>query len=882
VGAPCSKGGRCLALAGLLLAACAPGADAQEPPPPFEREAWPILAANCIVCHGAEKPQGGLDLRSVASILRGGESGPAIVPRNPAASPLVERVVAGEMPPGDKRKLTDDELAILGNWVRSGAPAEHPDLVPAAPPPVTDADRRFWAFSPLKNLQPPPDERAANPVDAFLLAKQTEKGWLGGFSSPADPVTLVRRLSFDLTGLPPSPEEVDGYLADATPEAYERLVNRLLASPHFGERWGRHWLDAAGYADTVGFDIDATLIITSEGKWLYRDYVVRSLNDDKPFDRFITEQLAGDELYDWRSAPHLTAEMHEALVATGFLRTARDLTHEDVGVIPQNFHNILHDTVEIVGTSLLGLTVNCARCHDHKFDPIPQEDYYRLTALLTPAYNPQAWRPVTPFAANIQDRALADIAPAEVAELEQVNRTVDQKVEALKKELADLRSPYEKRLFESKLSVLPEPIRGDVKTAIETPAEKRSEIQKYLADKLSGMLAVKPEEVAAALTDADKATVGTLAGRITQANSERRRWGKIQALWDLGPPPATHLLLRGNHETPGPEVVPGFLRVLSRTEADARATVVQPAEGTSGRRTALARWLTGADSPASSLVARVMVNRVWARLFGRGIVASADNFGVQGQRPTHPELLDWLSREFVGGGWRIKPLIRRIVTSAAYRQASYRPEGASPDPSAVDPANDLLWRMRLRRLESEVVRDAILATSGRLNRAAGGPPILTQARPDGLVVVDKDKLAAPTEAWRRSVYLLARRAYNLSLLTVFDQPLVAINCLCRDASAVPLQSLTMLNDDLIAEQAAYFADRIEAAASTPPTQAELAFRLALARRPNESENTWCQELLAQQFELLRASGNDAGKAAHQALVQLCRTLFNTSEFLYAE
>jgi hypothetical protein len=282
------------------------------------------------------------------------------------------------------------------------------------------------------------------------------------------------------------------------------------------------------------------------------------------------------------------------------------------------------------------------------------------------------------------------------------------------------------------------------------------------------------------------------------------------------------------------------------------------------------------------LLARVMVNRVWAQLFGRGIVSSADNFGVQGQRPTHPELLDWLSREFVGGGWHLKPLVRQVVTSAAYRQASYRPGGESPDPEAVDPANSLLWRMRLRRLESEVVRDAILATSGRLNRAAGGPPILTQARPDGLVVVDKDKLTAPTEAWRRSVYLLARRAYNLSLLTVFDQPLVATNCLCRDASAVPLQSLTMLNDDLIAEQAGHFADRIEAAASTPPAQVELAFRLALARRPNESENAWCQELLAQQAELLCASGNDAAQAARGALSQLCRTLLNTSEFLYAE
>jgi mono/diheme cytochrome c family protein len=880
---PCCKGAGYLALSGLLLSAWAESVRAQESPP-FERDVWPILAANCVVCHGAEKPKGGLDLRTVSAMVRGGEGGPAIVPHDAEASPIVERVLAGEMPPGDKRKLTDDELTILRNWIRAGAPAEHPDVVPAAPPPVTEADRRFWAFRPLKNQQPPAaDDRAANAVDAFLLAKLTESGFWGGFSPPADRVTLIRRLSFDLVGLPPSPEEVDRFLADATPEAYDRLVDRLLASPHFGERWGRHWLDAAGYADTVGFDIDATLIITSEGKWLYRDYVIRALNDDKPFDRFVTEQLAGDELYDWRSAPHLTPEMREAIVATGFLRTARDLTHEDVGVIPQNFHNILHDTLEIVGTSLLGLTVNCARCHDHKFDPIPQEDYYRLTALFTPAYNPQNWRPVTPFAANVHDRSLADIAPAELAERERANRAIDERVETLKKGIADLRGPYEARLFESKLSALPEAIRSDVKTAIETPADKRNKIQEYLADKLAGALAVKPEEVAATLTDGDKAAVASLEAKIAEANSGRARWGKIQALWDLGPPPATHQLLRGNHETPGPEVEPGFLRVLCTSEADARANVSPPAEATSGRRAALARWLTRGDSPASALLARVMVNRVWAHLFGRGMVPTTDNFGVQGQRPTHPELLDWLSLEFVQGGWRIKPLIRQIVASAAYRQASYRGGPAeSPDPAAVDPANDLLWRMRLRRLESEVVRDAVLATSGRLNAVAGGPPILTRAQPDGLVVVDKERLAAPADAWRRSVYLLARRAYNLSLLTVFDQPLVATNCLCRDASAVPLQSLTMLNDDFVAEQAGFFASRIEAAASVPPAQVELAFRLALARRPDDNETAWCQQVLAQQAQLLLASGLDSRQAAHQALVQLCRTLFNTSEFLYAE
>lgn len=763
--------------------------------------------------------------------------------------------------------------------------SEQPDAVPPAPPPVTDADRSFWAFQPLAVHQPPPVAASDlhNAIDAFLIERLTEKGLT--FSPPAESITLARRLHFDLLGLPPSPTEVDEFLGDSSPQAYERVVDRLLASPHFGERWGRHWLDVAGYADTVGFDIDSNQIITSDGKWLYRDYVINAFNNDKPFDRFVTEQLAGDELYDWRGAPHLTPEMRESLIATGFLRTARDLTHEDVGVIPQNFHNILHDTLEIVGTSLLGLTINCARCHDHKFDPIGQEDYYRLAAIFTPAYNPQAWRPVTPFAANIKDRALPDIAPAELAESERENSVLDQQIETLKKEMSELRRPYQAKVFESKLAALPEAIRADVKAAIETPAEKRNEIQKYLAEKLGGIMAVKPEEVAAALTETDKAMIAGLEARIADVRAKRHTWGKIQALWDVGPPPATHLLLRGNYETPGPEILPGFLRVLCQSEADAKAMSDVSTQATSGRRTALAHWLTDRDSPATALMARVMVNRVWAHLFGRGIVATSDNFGVQGQRPTHPELLDWLSAEFIRSGWRLKPLIRQIVTSAAYRQASHRAADAarpSSDPASIDPANELLWRMPLRRLESEVVRDAILAASGKLNRAAGGPPILTRALPDGLVVVDKEKLAVASEAWRRSVYLLARRAYNLSLLTVFDQPLVATNCLCRDTSAVPLQSLTMLNDDFIAEQADFFAERVMAAASTRPAQAEVAFRLALARRPNAKEAQWCEDALSRQAELLQASGIDAAEATRQALVQFCRTLLNTSEFLYAE
>ena len=873
------------------------GVSADEPShsPQFERDVWPIVVANCLACHGVDKPKGQLDLRTVTAILRGGESGPAVERADPDRSLLLKRIANGEMPPGDQRKLTADEVATIRNWVLAGVPAQYPDAIPPLPPPVGERDRQFWAFQMLARPKPPTvadGARVHDPIDAFVMARLEARGLT--FSPAADTVTLVRRVYLDLLGLLPSPAEVDAFLADAAPDAYERLVDCLLASPHFGERWGRHWLDVAGYVDTVGFDVDGPLIITSDGKWLYRDYVIAAFNADKPFDRFVTEQLAGDELYDWRRAEHYTPDIREALVATGFLRTARDLTHEDVGVIPQNFFGILHDTVEIVGTSMLGLTIHCARCHSHKFDPIPQEDYYRLMAAFTPAYNPQTWRPVVPLNGQANDRSLADIAPAEQAENERFNHEIDKRVESLKQSLADARRPYEAQLFESKLASLPEPIRDDVRQALAAAAEKRTEIQKYLFGKFTATLAVKPEEVAAALNETDKRRVAEWEAQVAEANAGCRTWGKLQALFDLGPPPPTHLLARGNYESPGAEVPPGFLRVLCRSEADAVATVVPPHEATSGRRTALARWLTAAESPAAGLMARVQVNRIWRQLFGRGLVSTPDNFGVQGQRPTHPELLDWLAAEFMAGGWRVKPLMKSMLLSSAYRQASRRESAdtatnprPAPDPEAVDPGNDLLWKMRLRRLESEVVRDTILVASGQLNRAVGGPPVPIETRMDGMVVVAKSKLASPADACRRSAYLLARRAYNLSLLAVFDQPPVATNCLARDASAVPPQSLTMFNDEFVAEQARALADRVETIVTAPREEVdaariEMAFRLALVRKPDSRERAWCQEIFSRQAERYRTMGETSPTAAHLALVQLCRTLFNTSEFLYAE
>jgi mono/diheme cytochrome c family protein len=355
---------------GQLLSVHVAGEEPQRPPT-FEQSVWPILVANCVACHGAERPKGGLDLRTVAAILRGGESGTAIVRHDSGDSLLIERIVAGEMPPGEKGKLTAKDVAVVRAWVEAGAPAERPDVVPPTPPLGSDRDQAFWAFRPLAHGQAPaPADSAntANEIDAFLLAKLAEKALR--YSPRADRVTLVRRLSLDLLGLPPSPEEVDGYVADRAPDAYERLVDRLLASPHFGERWGRHWLDVAGYADSDGYTAED---LVRSYAYKYRDYVIRAFNDDKPFDQFIQEQLAGDEMVGQPLA-NLRPDQIEKLVATGYLKMAPDGT--GVGSVDANVarNQVVADTIKIVSASLLGLTVGCAECHSHKYDPISHTD----------------------------------------------------------------------------------------------------------------------------------------------------------------------------------------------------------------------------------------------------------------------------------------------------------------------------------------------------------------------------------------------------------------------------------------------------------------------------------------------------------------------------
>lgn len=846
---------------------------AEEPKPRFERDVRPILKQFCFNCHGAETPEAGLDLRTLKTMLRGGDGGTVIVSGQPDRSALLEMMVAGEMPPEGEKQPTQKQIDLIRRWIAAGLPADEQITDEAPGAFLSDEDRKHWAFQKLVRFEQPTVEhveQVLTPVDAFLLSKLEARGL--SYSPAADRSTIVRRVYLDLIGLPPSPEEVATFLADERPDAYEQLVDRLLQSPHFGEKWGRHWLDNAGYVDVFGSDNDAGIIKPLPEKYRYRDYVVQSFNEDKPFNQFLLEQLAGDELVDWRSSESFSPETKELLTATGFLLAAADDTNAPELNTLDTRHQVLQLTGEIVASNLLALTLNCAKCHNHKFDPISQRDYYRFLAIFSPAFNPDAW--------TVSDkRGIADVSPKQQKAIDAHNADIDRRVTELEKQQSDIRNGHKARLFTEKLTAVPEPIRIDTRKAIETAADQRDEIQKYLAEKFAEALKVSDQEIDAALTDADKMTIAAAKKSADELKSQKKTYGTIQILQDTGAPTPTYLLRRGNYLKPGREVQPGLVSVLCEP-GDTSPPTADVQGSSSGRRMSLAKQLVDESSIAGGLVARVTVNRIWQRLFGVGIVASTDNFGRSGTPPTHPQLLDWLATELIREGWRIKPLIRTLMLSAAYRQTSIDDGRATQ----IDPDNKLLSRMRLRRLESEIVRDAILVANGKLDRTLGGPPLPLKVLPDGMVIVDTKSLPQGTNQFRRSLYVLARRNYHLSLLNTFDQPAVATNCTARKPSAVVTQSLTMLNDKFIVDQAAFLAERVvsDSADTSENTRIDRAFRLVLSRAPDDMEMAWCSELLKKQAQRLKAAEVADESAKRQALTHLCHMLLNTNEFLYIQ
>lgn len=853
----------------------------------FESQIRPLLVNRCQKCHGESKAEGGLRLTDLDSLRRGGDSGPTIVPGDPDASLLIDAVEQrGELRMPPNGMLSDQERSALREWVRGGGTwpkARSPDSSSGG-----GALATHWSYRSLARPMLPRvsdgARRQRTPVDAFILAQL--EPWGLTLSSDANTTTLLRRVSFDLTGLPPSPALIEEFLHDRSPDAYARLVDRLMSTPAFGERWGRHWLDVSGYVDTLGYDVNIAQFMRLDNKWFYRDYVVKAFNGDRPYDQFLREQLAGDELTNWRSATQYTPSMLEPLIATGYLRNAEDRTDEAIAP-PLKRYEVLYDTMQIFGSNLLGLSLQCARCHDHKYEPVSQEDYYRLMAVFTPAFNPEDWK-------TVHTRPLADVPPNQKVVIDEHNQQLDKELAQLNERAETVKRTYAPQVMETRVKELPETIREDVRRTFELDPNQRDEVQKYLAQKFKSLPDFSLDDAAPFLSQEDRAVRDEIAAARADLAGKRRSYGIFQAVYDVGQPPATYVLHRGDHESPEREVPPGLLGVLSSPQTMDWMPPNSTDAVTSGRRTALARWITDPRSPASALVARITVNRLWAHLTGRGIVPTQDNFGVTGMPPSHPDLLEWLAAEFVDGGWHVKPLLRTILLSTTYRQSTGG--GAEPfgghadsqrservDPELVDPANTLLWKMRLRRLESECVRDAMLTASGLLNPRVGGAPVMTVVRPDGMTVIEEDKLEAQDARWRKSLYLLNRRQCNLSFLSVFDQPSINVNCAARQSSAVPLQSLAMMNSQEVWEQAGHLAQRvIREGGSTPADQIAWAVQLTLSRRPDPEEVLRMSEFLQRQHDLLRSDASADDPSSLRALVNLCQTLLGTNEFLYVE
>jgi hypothetical protein len=753
-------------------------------------------------------------------------------------------------------------------------------LVAAAPdekprePPLTAELRAHWSFRPPVRTDPPEVREASrvrNPIDAFILARLEKTGLRP--AAPAERAVLLRRVTFDLTGLPPTPQELDDFLNDNHPDAYERVVERLLASPHFGERWAEHWLDVVRYAESNGYEADAE----RPHAWRYRDYVVRALNDDMPYDRFLTEQLAGDLLARDAVRDGITgADRPEAawLVAAGMNRCGP--IHQVSGNVDPvvNRQELLTEMTATVGSAFLGLTVGCARCHDHKFDPISQADYYRLQAFFSPA----------------QPKEVDLSTPEEREAFDRRTRELDGQLTPLREQVQKIEAPYREQLTAAKKARL-EPA---YREALEVDPKKRTPEQKKLAGQAQTLINLTWDEVLNALTPEDRQRRAGLRAQIHALEAQRPApLAKAWTIVEDGSAPVGHVLRRGDPLKKGATVESAFPRVLC---AEGKKSAPETHTTPPLNRLDLARWLTRPDHP---LTARVVVNRLWQHHFGRGLVGTPNDFGVRGETPSHPELLDWLATELVAHHWSLKHLHRLMVLSNTYRQESQVKNEAA---QKIDPDNKFLWRMNRRRLSAEALRDGMLAVAGTLNPRLGGPHvrvplepevydlIFTEGEPDNLWPVSADA----REHTRRSLYLFAKRNVRLPLLEAFDQPDTLTSCPVRPVSTFAPQALILMNGPVAQEQSKAFAGRLLREPGTETASLiERAYRLALARPPREAERRAALEFLQTQADHLRdrlrarqrvgvpagtAAGVDPAEAA--ALADFCLALFNRNEFLY--
>ena len=857
---------RRVALAPLILAAAVFTAVSQESP---EAGARAILEKNCLACHG-EVQMSGLDLRERETMLRGGKRGPALALDKPDQSLLYQAAAhAGDlkMPPG-KPPLAPEDLETLRKWIAAGAPWR--DAVQRAP-----KDPGWWSFRPPRR-----PAAAKSSIDAFIAAKLTEHKLKP--APTADRRTLIRRAYFDLLGLPPSAERVEQFLRDSSPDAYAKLIEELLASPHYGERWGRHWLDVARYADSGGFETD----IYYPHAWRYRDYVIKSFNEDKPYDRFLQEQIAGDEFWPDNLDLEGTYQISrskltslEARIGTGLYTLGPEL-HESNMNIPKLVHEQLIDAVDTTGSVFLGLTLGCARCHDHKFDPISQRDYYRFQAIFAPSLPADYYVVPRHYLADYRQHYTKMLVANEA------------------------RTAY--RLFEEKIrkrvtAAKKAGFSASVVEAFEISEDKRTPQQEELAAPLvKAVAAIKLEEHFTPEEQQERLRLLEQIGKAVLALPEKDASQNIlydglmevpaAAVLDHHPPqlvPEIHLLGRGELTQPLEKVGPGVPAIL----ADDGISFDQlSATATLSYRKKLALWLSRPNHP---LTARVMVNRVWHWHFGRGLVSTPNDFGRQGQLPSHPELLDWLAVEFVEGGWSLKDLHRLIMLSTTYRQAS---NFSDEDNLRIDPENRYLWRMNRRRLEGEAVWDAIHSVAGTLNTKMGGRPVALPLAEDEQTAVGNPAqwpvAADPSEYTRRGIYILSRRNFTYPMLQAFDNPDSAVSCPERDVTTVAPQALWFLNNRVIFQQAVELATRlVKERGDDPAVWVERAWQLALARAPSPGEKRQGLALIesltnsSAHTKLLENSGPVLAKLAPAraaALAKFCLTVFNLSEFSYVD
>jgi hypothetical protein len=779
----------------------------QEAPPEspefFEKRVLPVLRDRCYSCHSAESERlkAGLRLDTPEGLRKGGDSGRAVIPGDPERSPLVQAVRWSSedlrMPP--KKKLDPVQIADLELWVKRGA---HDPRPPSGPEKADPAGDEAWAFRPLRSVVPPPGTGAAHPVDAFLQEKIAARGLRP--AAPADRATLLRRATLDLLGLPPSPEEIDAFVADASPDAFEKVIDRLLASPHYGEQWARHWLDVTRYADTSGFSND----FERPNAWRYRDYVVRSLNADKPYDRFVLEQVAGDELDP--SDP-------EMLVAAGFLRMG-PWEHTGMSVAAVTRQQFLDDVTHAAASTFLGLTMRCARCHDHKFDPLPTRDYYRLQAVFAPA--------------QFAEREAPFLASENVSEFAEGRAGVERKL----RETAAALEGFARRNREAVAALLRE--RG-LKSTDELPPEERSK-KNHIGLSAQEMTLQKMHQKRREVYERELRRYEPLAFSVysgpPNGYTSTRAVNRMPVRRE-GPVQEIAILRGGALESPGDKVEPGV--------PGAVPVAGQVPGSMEGRRLALGRWIA---SPENPLAARVIVNRVWQHHFGgKGIVATPSTLGKMGKRPTHPELLDWLAARFLSDGRSLKKLHRLLMTSEAYRRSAVP---ADPDRTkAADPANDLLAHYPARRLAAEEIRDGMLAVSGELDRTMGGPGVFPEIHWElalqprhimGSVAPPYQPSPRPEQRNRRTIYAFRTRTLEDPMLEVFNRPGSEISCERRDETTVTPQAFALFHGQFVHDRALALARRLERAPEGPD-RVDLAFRLVYGRAATARERERCLE-----------------------------------------